>query len=125
MLHRFRSAMVLPGRELLRGDVEVDETFVGGPRSGKRCRGATNKVMVIVAVEQRGTRGFGRCRLGVIPNAQAVTLKAWLEENIEAGSVLLTDGLLSYQSAAAASYTHKPFNVKGSGLPAHIPGSSR
>lgn len=121
MLHRFRSVMVLPGRELLRGDVEVDETFVGGPRAGKRGRGATNKVMVVVAVEQRGSRGFGRCRLGVIPDAQSSTLKVWLEANVEPGSVLLTDGLISYPSAVAASFTHKPFNVKGSGLPAHIP----
>ncbi len=36
MLHRFRTAMVRPGRELLSGDVEVDETFVGGVKPGKR-----------------------------------------------------------------------------------------
>jgi transposase-like protein len=121
MLHRFRSVMVMPGRELLRGEVEVDETFVGGPRAGKRGRGATNKTMVIVAVERRNPRGFGRCRLGVIPNAQSATLKTWLEANIEARSVLVTDGLTSYPSAAAGSFTHEPFNVKGSGQQAHIP----
>ena len=121
MLHRLRTVMVLPGRELLRGEVEVDETFVGGPRAGKRGRGATNKTMVIVAVERRHPRGFGRCRLGVIRNAQSATLKTWLEANVQAGSVLVTDGLLSYSSAAADSFTYEPFNVKGSGQPAHIP----
>jgi len=113
--------MVLPGRDLLRGEVEVDETFVGGPRAGKRGRGATNKTMVIVAVERHQPRGFGRCRLGVIPNAQSATLKTWLEANIEPGSTLVTDGLLSYGSAAAENYVHEPFNVKASGQPAHIP----
>ena len=39
MLHRFRTAMVRPGRELLSGDVEVDETFIGGVKPGKRARG--------------------------------------------------------------------------------------
>ena len=35
--------MVLPGRNLLNGEVEVDETFVGGVRVGKRGRGAAGK----------------------------------------------------------------------------------
>ena len=121
MLHRFRTVMVLPGRELLRGEVEVDETFVGGPRAGKRGRGATNKTMVLVAVERHQPRGFGRCRLGVIANAQSATLKTWLEANVEPGSTLVTDGLLSYGSATAENYFHEPFNVRASGQPAHIP----
>jgi len=38
-LHKLRRAMVRPGRDKLSGVVEVDETFVGGERSGKRGRG--------------------------------------------------------------------------------------
>jgi len=38
MLHRYRTAMVRPGREVLSGRVEVDETFLGGERPG--CLGA-------------------------------------------------------------------------------------
>lgn len=38
MLHRYRSVMVRPGRERLHGDVEADESFLGGPRPGPdRC----------------------------------------------------------------------------------------
>ena len=33
-LHKLRRAMVMPGRDLLRGDVEVDETYVGGDEPG-------------------------------------------------------------------------------------------
>ena len=54
MLHRYRTAMVRPGRERLRGMVEVDETFLGGPEPGVRGRGALGKVMVEVAVERDG-----------------------------------------------------------------------
>src|SRR5665647_1175242 len=40
MLHRYRSVMVRPGRDRLRGDVEVDESFLGGPEPGVPGRGA-------------------------------------------------------------------------------------
>ena len=40
LLHKLRRAMVRPGRERLQGIVEVDEIFIGGPRPGKRGRGA-------------------------------------------------------------------------------------
>jgi len=76
MLHRYRTVMVLPGRELLTGDVEADETFFGGVKTGgKRGRGSPGKSMVILAVELRAPKGLGRARLGVIPNAQSATLK--------------------------------------------------
>jgi len=40
MLHRYRTAMIRPGREVLTGRVEVDETFLGGAQPGVRGRGA-------------------------------------------------------------------------------------
>lgn len=43
--------MVRPGREKLTGNVEVDETYVGGDKIGKRGRGADGKALVMVAVE--------------------------------------------------------------------------
>ena len=46
LLHKLRRAMVRPGRERLQGIVEVDETFIGGPRPGKRGRGAQGKVPI-------------------------------------------------------------------------------
>ena len=62
MLHRYRSAMVRPGRERLNGDVETDESFFGGVKPGKRGRGAAGKV------------GGHRCRalaVGLRPRANA------------------------------------------------------
>lgn len=74
MLHRFRTAVVRPGRERLGGTVEVDETLLGGPEPGRPGRGALDKTMVEVAVEQDGTR-LGRCRLAVIDDAAAAALR--------------------------------------------------
>ena len=52
MLHKLRKAMVRPGREQLKGSVEVDETFWGAPQTGSRGRGAESKVLLAVAAEQ-------------------------------------------------------------------------
>jgi transposase-like protein len=51
-LHKLRRAMSLRG-EPLDGSVEVDETFLGGPKPGKRGRGAEGKVLLAGAVETR------------------------------------------------------------------------
>lgn len=52
--------MVLPGREMLTGAVEVDESYIGGARPGKHGRGADGKAIVAIAVGDRG-RAPGAC----------------------------------------------------------------
>jgi len=52
MLHRFRGAIGHAAHDRLSGNVEVDETVIGGVRSGKRGRGAAGKILVAMAVEQ-------------------------------------------------------------------------
>src|SRR5208283_4966867 len=47
-LHKLRRAMVRPGRDNLTGEIEVDETYVGGAQEGKRGRGAEKKAIVAV-----------------------------------------------------------------------------
>ena len=63
MLHRYRSAMMLAGTDLLTGLVEVDETLLGGVKPGPPGRGALGKTLLGVAVEVRPPRGYGRVRL--------------------------------------------------------------
>ena len=48
-LHKLRRAMVRPGRDRLSGEIEVDETYVGGPEEGKRGREIDKKSIVVVA----------------------------------------------------------------------------
>jgi transposase-like protein len=127
MLHRFRGAIGHAERTRLSGDVEVDETMLGGARPGKRGRGAAGKILVAVAVEQIQPKGFGRCRIQVIPNAEADTLRSFLLTHIEPGSKILTDGLASYPLAAGDDYVHRSTSIKGSGMDAHeiLPGVHR
>jgi transposase-like protein len=118
MLHRYRTAMVRPGRERLSGIVEADETFLGGPEPGVRGRGAQGKVMVEVAVEQVG-RGLGRCRLQVIPDVAGPTLREFMLAHVEPGSAVITDGLASYRPACGEDYEHRPEPIGPSGQQAH------
>ena len=60
LLRIIRMGMVRTGRELLSGLVEVDEVFLGGVKPGKRGRGALGKILILIAVEDKGTNGFGR-----------------------------------------------------------------
>jgi len=99
MLHRYRTAMVQPGREVLTGRVEVDETFLGGERPGVRGRGALGKTLVVLAVELREPRGYGRARMSIIPNAEAKTLRKSLITTLEPGSTVVTDGWSAYPKA--------------------------
>ncbi|MHB1510647.1 MAG: IS1595 family transposase [Acidimicrobiales bacterium] len=121
MLHRLRSAMVASGRQLLSGEVEVDETVIGGPRKGKRGRGAEGKTLVAVAVERApvGKRGFGRVRLGVIADASADSLGSFITASVEPGTTVITDALSSYPNPLRAAYAHLAINVKQSGGEAH------
>lgn len=127
MLHRFRSAMALAGRDKLQGEVEVDETFLGGVRSGRRGRGALGKVIVVIAIERKQPKGYGRVRLRIIPDATAKTLTKFLDETIERGALVVTDGWLPYQKATAGRFTHVVHRIAPSGQQAHtlLPGVHR
>ena len=118
MLHRYRSVMVLPGRDRLRGEVEVDESYLGGPEPGIPGRGALGKVLFAAAVELE-EHSFGRARLEIIPDASAESLAAFLEANVQPGSRVVTDGWSSYPPATRGRYEHKGTSISASGLPAH------
>src|SRR5450755_442838 len=63
MLHRFRFAMVRPGRPRLSGWVEVEEAYVGGVEGAVPGRETATKSIVAIAVEIKQPKGFGRIRL--------------------------------------------------------------
>jgi transposase-like protein len=112
MLHKFRRAMVNVAREPLHGEVEVDDTWVGGPQAGlrgSRQLKGRKAALVIVAVEKRG-RATGRARMAVIPDFKAATLTAFLKGNVAPGTTLYTDGLKSFTGLQEAGFKHVPRN---------------
>ena len=94
-LHKLRRAMVRPGRDRLRGTVEVDETYWGGEEEGVVGRLTEDKALIAVAAEENG-KGIGRIRLRSIPDLTRASLHGFIAEAIEPGSTVQTDGLNSY-----------------------------
>ncbi len=103
-LHKLRRAMVRPGRENLQGRVEVDETYVGGESEGKDGRG-TDKALVAIAVEENGS-GSGRIRLARIDHGTRRALHAFVQQSIQPGSKVHTDGNSFYNGLEALGYPH-------------------
>ena len=107
MLHRLRSVLVRPGRDRLSGTVEVDETFIGGEEAGLRGgRAKGKKLLVGVAVEVRQPRGYGRCRMEIVPDASAGSLHPFLTRPVEPGATVITDGWMGYPGIAGLGYAH-------------------
>jgi len=105
-LQKLRTCTIFTDRSKLSGNVEVDECFLGGEKSGKRGRGAQHKCKVAVAVERSG-RKLGRLRLQVIDNCSTEELTSFAKENISLGSHITTDGWFAYRGLQAEGYTHK------------------
>lgn len=95
LLHKIREAMSPKGFLKLKTEVEVDETYVGGRRPGKRGRGAEGKTLVAVAVETNG-KTIGRIRLNTISAATNEELVGFIGSQIAQGALVRTDGLSSY-----------------------------
>ena len=104
--HKLRRAMVRPGRDRLSGVVEVDETFMGGPRPGKRGRGAAGKTLVLMAAQADG-RKMGRIRLARIPEAAAASLEPAVQQAIEPGTRIQTDDWSGYSRLRSRGYDHE------------------
>jgi len=105
-MHKLRRAMVRPGRERLSGSVEADETYLGALEEGARGRRTESKALIVVAAEEDG-KGIGRIRMRRIPNASAHSLVSFVEEGVEPGSVVHTDGWLGYEPLQAHGYIHR------------------
>jgi len=112
MLHRLRRAMVRPGRDLLTGRVEVDECYVGGLEEGLPGRLNLKKALIVVAAQEDGP-GIGRIRMRQILNASAESLMPFVQDSVEAGSVIHTDGWLGYSPLESQGYVHEVTFLKG------------
>ena len=87
------------------GEIEVDESYFGGRRKGKRGRGAAGKVPVF-GLLKRG----GKVYAVVITDAKATTLLPILKERIVPDSIVYSDSLPSYNALAVAGFRHLRIN---------------
>jgi len=98
LVHRkfmqFRKAMAnfcAKEAQKLNGELELDETYFGGKRKGKRGRGANNKAIAFGILERNG-----KVYTLIVENVQAETLMQAIQEKTNKGSVFYTDGFRSY-----------------------------
>jgi transposase-like protein len=104
-LHKLRRAMVRPGRDRLSGTIQVDETYIGGEKPGKRGRGAKGKTLVLIAAQEDG-KITGRIRLKQIADASAESLEGAVQETVERGAVVKTDDWNGYKGLESLGYRH-------------------
>jgi transposase len=101
---RFLIASQLPSYEL-NGEVEVDESYFGGIRKGKRGRGAAGKVAVF-GLLKRGGKAF----TAIVPNARTETLLPIIEERVTPDSIVYTDTFKAYNALDVTEFHHMRIN---------------
>jgi hypothetical protein len=108
MLGRLRSVLVRPGRDLLAGTVEVDETYIGGEEPGLRGgRARGKKVLTGIAVEVRQPKGIGRCRMALLADGSSASLHPFITSHVEPGATVITDAWMGYHGLAGLGYVHQ------------------
>jgi transposase-like protein len=115
MDHRIRLAVQEGSFEPMSGEVEVDETYIGGKarnmHKAERERkitgtGGAGKTAVMGLLERHGEGGHSKVRAKVVPNVRRKTLSPEVRVNVEPGSEVFTDALQSYADLSDA-YVHQ------------------
>jgi len=127
MLQRLRVAMVDAERKKLSGYVEVDEALIGGVKQGSKQGRGTTKSIVVIAVEIKKPKGFGRVRMRHVQYTSSRSLLPFICDVATPGTEVHTDGWHSYSKLPKHGYKHKITVLSSSGDPAHvsIPGVHR
>jgi len=108
LLHKVRSALVEGAGFLLTGNVEVDETYVGGHE--KRLRGGRQsgkKAIVTVAIENRG-RAAGALRLSRVDDVSGERLGGFVEGAVDPSqATVFTDAWQGYAGLPRRGFRHR------------------
>ena len=110
MDHRIRFALGVGAVDKLSGEVEADETFIGGKARNMHVEAKKRRITgtggkdktAVMGILQRG----GKVRTSVVPNRKRDALQAEIKKHVKAGAALYTDALLSYEGLAG-DYAHK------------------
>lgn len=119
-LHKLRRAMVRPGRERLSGCVEIDESYVGGEEEGMHGRQTYKKAIVVIAVEMREPKGFGRIRVQRVSDVSSASLTPFVCQAVQPGSTVHTDGWNGYNDLVNHGYNRKVTVISAGQDPAHV-----
>jgi transposase len=102
--HLIRMAIVSQtdfGKDLLKGEIEIDESYFGGKRKGKRGRGAAGKVPVFGILERNGV-----VKVEILKDVTAASLLNLTVKTVRRGSIVYTDKFKGYDSLMFCGYRH-------------------
>ena len=97
--------LALAADEVFEGPVELDESYFGGRRKGRRGRGAAGKVVVFGILKRNG-----RVYTVVVNNAKSDTLMPVIKQKIMSDSIVYTDSLSSYDKLDVSGFIHHRIN---------------
>jgi transposase-like protein len=113
MLHRLRLALQDGSIMKMSGEVEVDETFIGGKARNMHVAQRKRRITGTGGKDKTAVVGFvergGKVQTVVVENRKKKILQAEVKKRVEAGAALYTDELLSYEGLAG-EYAHKVIN---------------
>ena len=87
------------------GEIEVDESYFGGHRKGKRGRGTAGKVAVFGLLKRNG-----QVYTVAVPNTQTTTLLPIIREQVKPDSIVYTDSYRSYDVLDVSEFSHFRIN---------------
>ena len=97
--------LALAAAEVFEGSIELDESYLGGRRKGRRSRGAAGKVVVFGILKRNG-----RVYTVVVDNAKSDTLMPVIKQKIMPDSIVYTDSLSSYDKLDVSGFIHYRIN---------------
>jgi len=101
--HQIRQHMAeVDGENILSGDVEIDETVIGGVHPGVRGHGAKGKTIVFGMLQRNG-----EVMTKIVPDAKRQTLLPIIESNVKKGTTCHTDEHFSYRPLKSMGYKHQ------------------
>lgn len=108
ILHRIRGMVSEKAPQILKGEVSVDETFVGGKdknRHASKKKGHDDKAMVFGALESEG-----KLRAKVLPDVTGKSLRGAVREFVHPGSIMVSDDARGYRGLTKDEYAHVVVN---------------
>ena len=92
-------------KEVFDGQIELDESYFGGARKGKRGRGAAGKVIVFGLLKRNS-----KVYTVIVPDTKSITLMPVISNKITPDSVVYTDHWHSYNALDVAGFSHHRIN---------------
>ena len=113
--HKLMQAMAeREERYVLEGQVQVDDAYLGGERSGGKVgRGSENKVPFVAAVSLSEDGHPLRTKLTPVPGFTLKSIAQWAQDNLAPGSTVFSDGLACFAAVTEAGCAHQPTIVAG------------